>query len=73
MGDNIWDWFLPIRPTQGDGARFPYNEAMVEKLQARASAIVSGQSIGEAVQSASRDEERDHESRTYVAPPATPL
>jgi hypothetical protein len=73
MGDNIWDWFLPIRPTQGGGARFPYNEALVEKLQARARAIVSGQSVGEAVQPPSREEERDHESRTYVAPSSTPL
>jgi hypothetical protein len=51
MGDKVWDWFLPIRPSQGDGARFPYNEALVKKLQARARAIIAGQSLEEAVQS----------------------
>ena len=69
MGENIWDWFLPIRSSQGDGARFPYNEALVKKLQARARAIVAGHYVGEVVQSTT---ERDGESQTYVAfpPPA---
>jgi hypothetical protein len=51
MGDKVWDWFLPIRPSQGDGARFPYNEALVKKLQARARATIAGQSLEEAAQS----------------------
>jgi hypothetical protein len=39
MGDKVWDWFLPIRPSQGDGARFEYNTALVQKLQIRAREI----------------------------------
>lgn len=60
MGDKVWDWFLPIRPSQGDGVRFPYNESLVKKLRDRARAIVVGQS---------RDE-HDMESQTFVAPSA---
>jgi len=39
MGDKWWDWFLPIRKSQGDGVRFEYNTALVKKLQARAQEI----------------------------------
>jgi hypothetical protein len=44
MGDKVWDWFLPIRPSQGDGARFEYNTALVQKLQIRAREIALAQS-----------------------------
>lgn len=50
MGEYIWDWFLPIRPSQGDGARFPYNEELVKKLRKRARAVVTGQRVGKAGQ-----------------------
>ena len=43
MGDTVWDWFLPIRPTQGDGIRFEYNEKMVAKLRARAKEVMRAQ------------------------------
>lgn len=65
MGDKVWDWFLPIRPSQGDGARFPYNEALLAKLQARARAIVAGQSAREVGQSTS---DPGIENEIHVAP-----
>jgi hypothetical protein len=36
MGERVWDWFLPIRGSMGDGVRFEYNKKLVEKLMARA-------------------------------------
>jgi len=36
MGEKVWDWFLPIRGSMGDGIRFEYNKKLVEKLVARA-------------------------------------
>ena len=36
MGEKVWDWFLPIHGSMGDGIRFEYNEKLVEKLVARA-------------------------------------
>ena len=36
MGEKVWDWFLPIRGSMGDGIRFEYNKKLVEKLMARA-------------------------------------
>ena len=44
MGDRIWDWFLPIRPTPGDGVTFEYNERLVKKLRARAKRVLGSQS-----------------------------
>lgn len=46
MGDHIWDWFLPIRRTKGDGVRFEFNQTLVKKLQARAGAIARGELTG---------------------------
>ena len=56
MGENIWDWFLPIRPSRGDGARFPYNEKVVKKLRERARRIVAGQRVGEIAQTTAAEE-----------------
>ena len=44
MGDKVWDWFLPIRPTPGDGVRFEYNEYLVKKLRAKARKVIKSQS-----------------------------
>jgi hypothetical protein len=44
MGDKVWDWFLPIRPTPGDGVRFEYNQYLVDKLRKRARKILRAQS-----------------------------
>lgn len=43
MGDKVWDWFLPIRPTPGDGVRFEYNQDLVDKLRKRARKILRAQ------------------------------
>jgi hypothetical protein len=40
LGENIYDWFLPIHRSPGDGIRFEYNEALVRKLKARARVIL---------------------------------
>jgi hypothetical protein len=45
MGDKVWDWFLPIRPSPGDGVRFEYNEYLVKKMQARARKVIRAQSV----------------------------
>ena len=44
MGDKVWDWFLPIRPSPGNGVRFEYNEYLVKKMRARARKIIRSQS-----------------------------
>jgi hypothetical protein len=44
MGDKVWDWFLPIRPSPGDGVRFEYNEYLVKKMRARARKVIRSQS-----------------------------
>jgi len=42
MGNNVWDWFLPIHGSRGDGIRFEYNPKLVEKLQAKARRVITG-------------------------------
>lgn len=44
MGDKVWDWFLPIRSSPGDGVRFEYNENLVKKMRARARKVIRSQS-----------------------------
>ena len=39
----MYDWFLPIHPSPGDGIRFEYNEVLVKKLKARARYILESQ------------------------------
>jgi hypothetical protein len=46
MGEHVWDWFLPIQKTKGDGVRFEFNQTLVKKLQARAKAIAAGELTG---------------------------
>ena len=43
MGYKVWDWFLPIRPSPGDGVRFEYNEYLVKKMRARARKVIRSQ------------------------------
>jgi hypothetical protein len=47
MGDKVWDWFLPIRGSQGDGIRFEYNEKLARKLRNKAKAVVRHQVVAE--------------------------
>ena len=47
MGEHVYDWFLPIHNSPGDGVRFEYNEALVNKLKARARVILQGQGQGQ--------------------------
>ena len=47
MGNNVWDWLLPIRGSEGDGIRFPYNQKLVEKLQAKAQRVIRGKYVEE--------------------------
>jgi len=42
MGEHVWEWFLPITGSQGDGVRFEYNEALSNKLKKRAREIAAG-------------------------------
>jgi hypothetical protein len=76
MGDKWWDWFLPIRKSQGDGVRFEYNTALVKKLQARAQEIARltsinvENSIAQAPTSGGGDQNK--ESR-MVPEPGTPM
>lgn len=44
MGDKVWDWFLPIRSSQGDGIRFEYNEVLAKKMRTKAMRIARAQS-----------------------------
>jgi hypothetical protein len=44
MGDKVWDWFLPIHGSQGDGVRFEYNEVLLKRLRGKARAVVLAQS-----------------------------
>jgi len=43
MGDKVWDWFLPIRGSKGNGINFEYNEMLVKKLQKKARNVMSTQ------------------------------
>jgi hypothetical protein len=42
MGNNVWDWFLPIHGSRGDGIRFDYDPKLVEKLQTKARRVIMG-------------------------------
>jgi hypothetical protein len=44
MGEEVWDWFLPIRTTPGDGVRFEYNEVLLTKLRNKARQVMLAQS-----------------------------
>lgn len=39
----MYDWFLPIHQSPGDGIRFEYNEVLVKKLKARGRYILESQ------------------------------
>jgi hypothetical protein len=74
MGDKWWDWFLPIRKSQGDGVRFEYNTALVKKLQARAKEIACltpinvESSTSQAPTPTLGDGDKDKESMMIVEP-----
>lgn len=55
MGNKVWDWFLPIRGSQGDGIRFEYNEKLARKLRNKAKAVVRHQVVAQFAKRAEHD------------------
>ena len=38
MGNQTWEWFIPIKPSVGDGTSFPVNKALYQQAQEQAQA-----------------------------------
>jgi len=59
MGDKVWDWFLPIRGSPGDGIRFEFNEKLARKLRNKARAVVRHQAVAEFTKRAEQQQQID--------------
>jgi hypothetical protein len=69
MGGKIWDWFLPIRGSQGDGIRFDYNERLLMKLRTRAKEVIRNQSRQATTNSHSVAVEEEEKGESTVVEP----
>ena len=56
MGNKVWDWFLPIRGSPGDGIRFEYNEKLALKLRNKAKAVARHQVVAEFTRRAAQEQ-----------------